>query len=189
MIKHIKGIIETVAVVAALTGAYFYYATPFYVTGYFSPEIAAPFKEYMRLHQLDSTITLAINSPGGEVDALNGIRDIITEAKKTKKLSVHCEGNGIVYSAAAVLLGQCDTIKMSPSTRVGFHMYRLQGPGGNVLIASPTMEPKMYQECIEAIKPVRKYLTDAEYAGFLVGQDIEMSGADFMKRYYKAGGK
>ena len=122
----------------------------------------------------NDTVTFIVDSHGGSV--VRGF-DIVNSILETDAKTIGYIKSG-AYSMGAIIITACDEIQAAKYSGILFHKARYRSKSGIVIVNEPMVDDFIKDR-------VYKNLTKKEIKGFENGEDISMTGQEFISRLKK----
>jgi len=150
------------------------------------PKSAEDFKQFLLGLGENDIAIIHIESFGG----LGLSNDKIIYYMKESKAELRCYVDSHAMSAGANILMRCDKIRVTPNSKILFHVSQVCSKTGlfgciEYKPVSPTFYPEYYKEAVEELSEFKYIFTKEEWKDLLDGEDIIIKGKEFMKRLPK----
>lgn len=124
------------------------------------------------------TIDVVIDSPGGYVFIGNQIMNMLSTTSAHVKVKVL----NLAASGGAYIMLFGDEIYVNPYAKIMFHRaYYVDDNGAKVHLDRNDIDEVILMDISQ--EKLYQYLTEKEIAAFNAGEDVWLSGKEFMKRY------
>lgn len=141
-------------------------------------ESASLFSVLSKDNRITKELIVHIDSGGGLVSSLSSMISSL-EILKSRGVVVKCDTTTIAASAAALLILECSKIKASNKAIILFHT---AGNSDRTDLIKPDNHPFLYTAYRSYFDKAERILTQEEWEAMWQGEDIAISGKEFMTR-------